>query len=664
MEYRDSNYYQANAADVNLEEITSSAQNAKILQRLRDGDPTLSHFSLGRHGEWGKHCVGEGDDMGWLGYFIGKSQYLRALYITYLPNGEEAHAFAEGIARNKSIRYISIIYLSNDGFTSIVRELDSLSQLQELSIYGNNSVGPDGWSELRTLLESGVCHLKQLRLHANNYIGNEGVDVLSNGLRGIGTSLKVLMLTNNSIGNEGLLAVVEALQTCTGLETLNLSGNEFSLAAAGLASLSDLLRRDLEHLNLSHCRINDEGLHAFNEGLCSFSLEEALQTCTSLETLDLSCNEFSLAGLGSLSDFLRRDEVNLKRLNLFSCRINDEGLHVLSQGAANHCEELYLGGFQSITTTGLSYLSNSIRSDSCCVEALDLRGTRIGDDGMEVLAHGLAGNKSVRSLYLDAFDNDITIDGWAAFSTTLCDTSNVNSTYLSNHTICSICEELYEELNQPQDIYLYLGLNRQHPQHAARCKILMKHPHLDMTPFLQWKLKLKLLPLAVAWFERAKPCTSLTICEANSVSRRRVLEESSDDFQNRVLSAMYEFVRGMPMEVMKSREELIVMAYDDKIAMAEEEIKMLREDVEQRERNFTQVEEEKERLKEENKGAEEEIKMLREDLEQRDRKITQLEEENERLSKIALFLCVFAVFLSSKSFSLLLELMRSSSLDL
>mmetsp|Transcript_19026 Transcript_19026/g.28725 ORF Transcript_19026/g.28725 Transcript_19026/m.28725 type:complete len:86 (+) Transcript_19026:3-260(+) len=79
---------------------------------------------------------------------------------------------------------------------------------------------------------------------------------------------------------------------------------------------------------------------------------------------------------------------------------------------------------------------------------------------------------------------------------------------------------------------------------------------------------------------------------------------------------MYDFVRGMPMEVMKSREKLILGAYDDEIAMAETEIKMLREDVEQRERNFTQLEEENERLKEETK----------------------------RLSKIVV--CVFAVVLS------------------
>jgi len=64
----------------------------------------------------------------------------------------------------------------------------------------------------------------------------------------------------------------------------------------------------------------------------------------------------------------------------------------------------------------------------------------IGDDGAEVLARGLIGNKSLRCLplHVDVENEDeiaITPAGWSAFSTALCDTSSVNNTYLSNHTI-------------------------------------------------------------------------------------------------------------------------------------------------------------------------------------------------------------------------------------
>jgi len=509
MEHRDHNYYEANSADVNLEEITSSAKNAKNLQRLRDGDPRLIHLCLSNGDFPSDFCIGEGDDLGWLGYFIGKSEYLQMLVINYLPDGDGGHAIVEGIARSKSIRYIKINNLSNDGFTSIVRALGSLSQLEELTI-GRNTVDPDGWYELRTLLESGGCKLKELDLSENNYIRNEGLDVLSNGLRGIGSSLKVLHLSDSSIGNEGLLALVDGLTNCTGLETLQLSRNDFSSAAAGL---------------------------------------------------------------GSLSDWLQNSPMILKYLFLDNCRISDEGLHALAEGAANQCRELYLRGNETITTVGLRYLSDSIRSDSCRVESLDLECIPVGDEGLEVLAQGLVGNQSLTSLDLGDLHGDvlITSTGWLAFSKALCDTSSVNSTYLSNHTIFRFC--LFggddEVTIPPRDISRYLRLHEEHPQHVAKCKILMKHPHLDMTPFFEWKLKF--LPMAVAWFERAMPCTALTIHDHDPDLRRRVLDESDESFESRVLTAMFEFVRGMPMEVMKSRSGLaLAAAYDKKIAVIEE----------------------------------------------------------------------------------------------
>eukprot|EP00984_Skeletonema_dohrnii_P019209 scaffold9129_cov78-Skeletonema_dohrnii-CCMP3373.AAC.2 len=541
MEHRDYNYYEANAATVNMGEITSSAVNVCTLHRLRDGDDNLNHLYLGVEGCIMEIAFREGDDLGWWGYFIGRSQCIQRLSIYYLPDGEEGHALLGGISRSQSIRDIGIHDVSNDTFTSIMRALHRLSQLEKLTIDGNNTVGPYGWSKLRTLLESGVCKLKELDLRGNNYIGNEGLDVLSNGLRGIGSSLKVLRLIDISIGNEGLLTVVQALQNCTSLdlETLQLSHNNFSSAAAGLSSLSD---------------------------------------------------------------WLRRDEVNLQYLKLSYCRINDEGLHELFQGVAN-CEVLDLDGNETITSTGLSYLYSSIRSDRCRLETLDLRGIPVGDNEMEVLARGLTDNRSVRNLYLEDLGDDISVtsSGWIAFSRALCDTSSVNSTYLSNHNICDVWDEDDGETIPHQDIFKkYLRLNGEHPQYAARCKILMSHPHLDMGPLLHWGLKF--LPLAVAWFERAKPCTTLTIYDEDPDLRRLVLDESDEAFESRELTAMFEFVRGMPMEVMKRRKELIVAAYDDndEIARIDERY---REALEQRDRK----------------------------IEERDRKIEQLEEEIMRL---------------------------------
>ena len=227
-------------------------------------------------------------------------------------------------------------------------------------------------------------------------------------------------------------------------------------------------------------------------------------------------------------------------------------------------------------------------------------GLNIGDDGAEVLARGLVGNKSLKRLCFD-FEADRGLA--SAFSTALCDTFSVNDTYLSNHTLHEL--EIWSGQDEfgfhvwnrddfPSDFRILLQLNKEHPQHAARCKILMRHAHLDMLPFFQWKLKF--LPLALAWFERAAPCTTLSIHDNDPDLSRRVLEESDEAFQSRKLTALYEFVREMTMVVLERREELIVEAYNDEIARIEEEKKRLREELERRDRQIKKLEEENKRL--------------------------------------------------------------------
>eukprot|EP00985_Skeletonema_marinoi_P023377 scaffold15564_cov127-Skeletonema_marinoi.AAC.1 len=472
---------------------TSSAKNANILQRLRDGDRALDSIVLSRveriHlcrslGFGLEFVIREDDNLGWLGYFIGKSDCLKQFRIDYLPEGEQQiHAFLGGIARSQCIRNIGVSSLSNDRFTSIIRVLRNQSQLEGLTIDESHDVGPDAW---------------------NNYFGNEGLNILLNGLRGIGSSLETLRLYHNSIGNEGLLAVLTP--------------------------------------------------------------------------------------------------VTLDYLELRYCCINNEGLQELAKGISYQCKGLDLDGNHSISSSGLTYLATALQSESCCLENLYLFGMLVGDDSVEALAAGLKGNQSLTCLHLlnpDSIDVSVTAAGWFALSAALCDTSSIKNTYDSNHILHDFWSEFWNGndhiiANNDEDVVVYLRLNEEHPQYTARCKILMTHPHLHMQPLLQWGLKF--LPLAVAWFERAKPCTALTIFDCDPDLRRRVLEESDEAFESRKLTTMYEFVRGMPMEVMKRRKKLIESVCDDngEIARIDERY---RHALEQRDKEIEQLQEEIRRLK-------------------------------------------------------------------
>lgn len=158
---------------------------------------------------------------------------------------------------------------------------------------------------------------------------------------------------------------------------------------------------------------------------------------------------------------------------------------------------------------------------------VDLHGIHLGDDGAAVLANGLTGNKSLTNLRFDS--SSITSRGWAAFSSLLCDTSSVNSTYLSNHTLVQI-----GGYGTPLDIVEVLKWNEFESQNNAAviCKILHSHPDIDVTPLFQFNLVC--LPLLIARLEKAKPYW-------------RKVNVSTDVFENRQLSAVFKFIRGMPL---------------------------------------------------------------------------------------------------------------------
>ena len=526
---RDFSYYEAHAANVSSDDITSSDKNKRTLQRLRDGH--IQSIGIGENFYW-DFVVSEGDDLGWLGYFIGKSKSLRKLTIEVWSE-DVIHALSDGIARNQSIKNVIVSELSSDGLAAVARTLGNLTQLEELRLEAPDDIDPLGARRpisncvaLGNLLLSGI-RLKHLSLDGY-FIGSAGMALLGRGLRSIGSSLEGLTLCDGSIGSEGLLTLAAALADCTSIKKLNLGGNDFSMAASGL---------------------------------------------------------------GALSGWLQTAGIQLDELGLRDCGLNNEGLQALIEGAVNHCSYLVLASNRRITASGLRFLSTALQSKRCCLEKLNIGDMSIGDDTAELFARALVGNRTLRSLYLasgedEEFDIPITPAGWSAFSEALCDTSSVNNTYNhSNHNFSEFLRDYYGQdigyEDIPRNLARYLWLNRRYPQQAAKCKILMSHAHLDMSPF--FKCELKFLPLAVDWFERAKPCTALSFGE------NPILEESDEVFQSRVLTALYQFVRGIPGKVLERRGEMtLVAAYDL-------EKKRLRKDVEERDVTIAQL---KQRLRE------------------------------------------------------------------
>ncbi len=450
--------YDALAQDINLDDITSCERNANILRELRDGDPLSKQlFIMNEEDEEIMNeedededspdgfFIDEGDDLGWLGYFVGKSEVIEDLHINcYFPEGGEDD-FYEGMSQNRSIKTLEI-----------------------------RSVGNEGW-----IINAGSWIILGSFFENNRNLSN--VDV--------GCSLD-----HESIQN---------------------------LASA----LGRLHHNSLKHLSMNQCEIGDEGLA---EIATTFRLQ------SQLKILDLYDNNIGRDGCIALGNMLSRwpHSNKFETLRIGGNAIDDEGLQALVSGMMNcrSLKQLDLGWNQLITVAGMRSLSPLLQSENHSLETLYLYGSNFGDDGAVALAEGLRGNKSLNQLWFCPSEAGITAVGWSAFSKLLCDTSTINNTYLSNHTLTKIG---HRNEDTPQFILDYLTMNKDRSDASiSKSKILRSHRDLDMEPFFEWKMKF--LPVVIYWLQRARP------------SRLGIGTESNKKSASRKLSALYKFVRGMP----------------------------------------------------------------------------------------------------------------------
>ena len=120
------------------------------------------------------------------------------------------------------------------------------------------------------------------------------------------------------------------------------------------------------------------------------------------------------------------------------------------------------------------------------------------------------------------------------FSNILCNTSNINNTYSSNHTLETLS---WNHVGQLESLLaLNEGTNK---SHVGMRKILQYHPNIDMEPLFQWDAEgeqtLKALPHIINWFEKAK------------VAVEDEVEDVCDRIEDRMLSAIVQFAKAMPL---------------------------------------------------------------------------------------------------------------------
>jgi len=204
-------------------------------------------------------------------------------------------------------------------------------------------------------------------------------------------------------------------------------------------------------------------------------------------------------------------------------------------------------------------LARTLKADPC-LENLGL-ASGISIDGLVVIAEALANNSHLKRVSLSY--NVVTSECWKAFSNTLCDTSTVNKTCLSNHTLEHIRDQTvyqppYDEgfIPRPQDVVSALELNRcPNKQQVAVKKILKHHCHFDIQPFVQWEFKV--LPLLIHWLEKAAFFS--TEFDVNGTIEMRKLTVVYEFIQALPELFVSHFVRGLALRIAKVEQCLAML---------------------------------------------------------------------------------------------------------
>ena len=327
-----------------VKDITSCANNRALVHRIKNNDPSLSFLYITKtfdpdEEEYFDFILGEGDDLGWLGYHIGSNKVLKTLNLYYLSeDGEQTAAFFDGLQRNESIKSINLCgeVTLNEGFLKM-----NFPRITKLGLYGRH-------------LREGLLYFARGLSKCRSLTAYDGI--VTTEIAATLMSLPMLEEIFVSIG-DGEVSVPQ--ETCVELGKL-------------------VQNRKLKRLYLTGCGIGNEELSLLAERL-------ALTEGAVLDNLSLSSNNIGDEGVVAL-------------VKSFS---QNPSLRILSLSLAHNT---------SITENGMRAISQLLQSQKCSLDNLNLGGINIRGEGMKFLSCGLFGNKSLVSLRLSHWNEEMSID--------------------------------------------------------------------------------------------------------------------------------------------------------------------------------------------------------------------------------------------------------------
>jgi len=531
------------------EDLDGPMLDEDTLLRIKSNDPKLTSIAVDRF----DRCI-DGKDAG---HFIGENPYLKKLVVEgdsmewdeqFTMTSYMLGRFCKGLAQNRSVEDLSIslceLSVGDASVThpkvkklqlfTIVRlaqfcqqniNLRSLkidccdlgdmstrvlgmvlarksnkSSLQRIDLFANE-IGDVAAKELIQSL-AGYVNLEDLSL-GNNLVGTRGCIAVGNLLSSATMNLKQLNLRNNKIDDKGIAILTRAFADNVTLKEIDLGFNR-DITPSGWQLFFKCLQNSsssIEELDISSNNIPDEGVVA---------LGNALKNNTTLHVLDFNTDHIHeqestcvpATVWQSFFDCLHNSKSALQYIILRGCRISEEGLDVIANALSTNSTLNTLdlsNNLQGNVTAWRRFFTDCLLSSNSSLEGLCLceNFTEDADEMVVDLARALAHDKRLAAIDLSE-NPSISKTGWSHFSRLLCDKSSIVSTYESNHVINYLGAQTL-----PPDLDMLIHLNKHENKRAvAREKILRYHFRHGANIQKIHDMELEVMPHAISWLSR------------------------------------------------------------------------------------------------------------------------------------------------------------------
>ena len=416
-----------------------------------------------------------------------------------------ATILAESLARNKSLNVLCLSSrkIGDEAATLLGNGLGKDNSLKKLSL---SSIGPNtstGWAALFKGLSNPSSSLNELHMTGNN-ISDKGALALS-GAFSVNNSLKWLDLSVVSNSTNSWIALLKSLfNPDSVLEKLYMYNNDIDDEVVTFLGGALVNNATLKSLSLMYnISITERGWAAFFGRLSNLN---------SLEDLNVSMNNIDDDGMTVLSNVLGDNSTLrslagwqaffgsvLEELDLSYNTIDDDGIPplVFALARVSSLSCLHIDNNRLITSVGLMALSTLLQG----LEKLRLESVNMNDVTVIGFANALVNNTETKTLQLGYTGSRVTLRGWKALASVLCNKSSIDSIYRSNHTL----QDVGWINNRPDDLVSYLELNKNDNKfEVARQKIIQQHflrgDNINIDEFLD--MDVEVLPRAIAWIGR------------------------------------------------------------------------------------------------------------------------------------------------------------------